>query len=324
MLEIKASRTPLTSTPRRPSAVRGLGGRVLLAVLVLLTVSGCSARKLAMTSMADMLAGGGDLFTSEDDPQLVKDALPFGLKTQEMILGETPNHLGLLVETCKGFTLYSYAFVELEAERLEMTDFRASKKLRQRALKLYLRARGYCQRALEVRWPGMVERLKTDDAGAALAAAEVEDINLLYWSSLSWGATVAAGLDRPDLVVDMPIARALIVRCLELDETWDNGSIHEAMIALEALPATMGGSVERARHHFERSVELSDGKRVGPYVAWAKVAINEQDRASFEEVLDKALAIDVEDPSVRADRLTNTVRQEQAALLLSQIDDLFI
>ena len=192
---------------------------------------------------------------------------------------------------------------------------------RQRAFKLYDRALGYCLRGLEVRWPGLPERLRQDPE-TALSGIAPDDIEGLYWTGIAWGAKIAMGLDRPEVVVDLPAARALLERCLELDEDWAKGAIHDAMITVESLPETMGGSEERARGHLERAVELSDGLRPGPYVTWAgSISLANQDREELEAMLEKALAIDPD--AVPEDRLAALVFQRHARFLLDQADDLF-
>ena len=50
-----------------------------------------------------------------------------------------------------------------------------------------------------------------------------------------------------DLVADVPIVDALILRALELDGPWDAGSLAEFMIAFESRGDAQGGSLERAR-----------------------------------------------------------------------------
>jgi hypothetical protein len=92
---------------------------VLIAALVALLGSGCSVRKVAINGLADALADAGRSFASDSDPELVGDALPFALKTMESLLESSPEHRGLLLSACRGFTQYGYAFVELHAEEIE-------------------------------------------------------------------------------------------------------------------------------------------------------------------------------------------------------------
>ncbi len=303
---------------RRPHSIL-----ILFCLASGLVLGGCSSVKnVAVKKLADTLSQGGDVFTSDDDPELIRDALPFALKTQEMLLAETPRHRGLLLATCKGFTLYGYAYVELEADRLEQTSYRAAKAERQRASKLYRRAHGYCMNAMALRFPGSEEGLLRDPA-ATLAAATIDDVPLLRWTALSWGARISLSLDQPEVVVDLPVVRSLLERAVELHSDYDFGALHEAMIAVEALPETMGGSVERARYHFEQAERLSGGHRAGIYVSWAdSISVANQDRREFQEMLDKALAVDLD--AFETERLANIIQQRRAKLLLDQIDDLFL
>ena len=55
-----------------------------LAVLALLPVAaGCSVKRIAVRTVADAMASGADVYATDDDPELVGAALPFGLKTIE-------------------------------------------------------------------------------------------------------------------------------------------------------------------------------------------------------------------------------------------------
>jgi predicted anti-sigma-YlaC factor YlaD len=294
---------------------------LLVLVATLCTTSACSLRTMAVRTVANTLASSGDTFTRDDDPELVRDAVPFALKTYESLLETVPRHGPLLLATCSGFTQYAFAFVQSDAETLERIDYAASVAMKERALKLFLRGRGYCMRALELKFPGIQQRLVTDPA-AALERMTARDVPLLYWTSASWGAAIALGLDRPALIVDLPVVLALMKCALALREDFGAGAIHEAMITLEGLPAALGGSPARARSHFQRSVELSGGTRPGPYVALATaVALPAQNRTEFTRLLDEALAIDPEkDPS---NRLVTLLVQRRARWLQSRVDDLF-
>src|SRR5215469_7517649 len=113
----------------------------LIVGLLILSACGCSFKKMAVNRVGDALAGGGTTFASDDDPELVKAAVPFSLKLMESLLAESPNHKGLLFAAASGFTQYSYAFVQEDADELEATDFAAAEQMRARARRLYLRAR---------------------------------------------------------------------------------------------------------------------------------------------------------------------------------------
>lgn len=321
----------LARIDRRSSAIGRCGGRPLgghfgrllpgLLTLALLG-AGCSIRKLAIGSLAGALDGLSATFASDDDPELVAEALPFALKTIEALLVEAPNNRDLLLAASSGFTQYAYGFIELEAERLEAEDYLRAEALRGRALGLYLRARDYGLRALARAQPGVDEALRLDPDGA-IGPAIQDDVEGLFWTGAAWGSAIALALDQPEVVVDLPAVRVLLEAALAADADWQDGLIHGAMVGLESLPEAMGGSLERARRHFDRAEALSNGQRAGLFVTWARsVAVERQDRSLFIEMLESALAVDVD--ALPEERLANRIEQRHAARLLSRIDDFFL
>ncbi|MGH9411204.1 MAG: TRAP transporter TatT component family protein [Vicinamibacterales bacterium] len=288
-----------------------------------LHLTGCAlVKRKAVGMVASTLASNGDVFTRDNDPELVGQAIPFALKLYESLLESTPRNQDLLIATCSNFTQYGVAYVETEAIVLgEAQHHDEVAHLDARALNLYLRAKGYCMRAMEVRFPGITPKLLNDPA-PALARAKKPDVPLLYWTAASWGSAIGLGVDKPDLVIDMPTVRALADRALALDESWGKGALEEMFISLDSLPDALGGSADRARQHFTRAVELEHGLWPGPYVALALgVDVPAQNREEFERLLHQALAIDPDkDPS---NRLVTLIQQRRARALLDHIDTMF-
>jgi predicted anti-sigma-YlaC factor YlaD len=298
-------------------------GALLLIVAVFSTTS-CSVKKIAVSKLADSLASQGtSSFATDDDPELVGSALPFALKLMESLLQQVPQHRGLLFATSSGFTQYSYVWVQQPADELEQSDVQQATRMRLRARKLYLRARDYGLRGLEVKHKGVSQSLRLDPRRAVLIARK-NDVALMYWTAASWGAAISLSKDDPDLVADQPIIEALIDRCLRLDPTFDHGAIHGFLITYEsARQGVKGDFALRSREHFERQVELTGGKLASPFVALAEtVSVQKQDRAEFESLLKRALAIDAN--SEPEWRLNNLVMQHRARWLLSREDDLFL
>ena len=303
----------------RPAAAFG---RTCVLVSLLALTTGCSLKPIAVKTVANTLSAPGDVFTRDDDPELIRDATPFALKLYESLLESVPTHVPLLISTCSGFTQYGYAFLEAEADSLDASRRADATALRERALKHYLRGRGYCLRAIDVRFGKGASDALLQDPVAAIAKARKDDVPLLYWTAASWGAAISLGIDRPDLAVDFPTVRALADRALALDPEWSRGSIHELMITLDSLPEALGGNPARAREHFNKAVEIQKGLSPGPYVSLAVgVAVPNQDRQEYERLLKEALAIDPEkDPS---NRLVTLVYQRRARVLLERIDEKF-
>ena len=294
-----------------------------LAALVLLlgvATSGCAVRQLAADRLGDTLSSGGTVFAADDDPELIRAAVPFSLKLMESVLAERPEHLGLLTATARGYTQYAYAFVQQEADEIEDKDVAAAYALRERARKLYRRARDYALRGLEVAHPGFAANLKTHSA-AALSRTTEADVPRLYWGSAAWAAMIALSKDNPDAVADVPLMSAMIERALALNEAYDAGALHVFMISL-AVARGGAESETAARRHFQRAVELSGGRQAGPYVSLAEaVAVQTGNRPEFERLLAAALKVD---PEAAPDwRLANTLMQRRARWLLGRTDQLF-
>lgn len=311
--------------PRTGRSVRSEGPRRLVCLGLLIALAalpGCSIRMKAINMVGNALSESGTTFSSDDDPELVKAAVPFGLKLEESLLAQSPRHQGLLFAACSGFTQYSYAFVQMEADYVEAQDLQRATDMRVRAKKLYLRAREYGLRDFEVQFPGFREGLKAD-ADKWLARTAKKHVPLLYWTAASWGAAFAIDIADSQLSADQPIIEKMMRRALALDETWGQGSIHDFFISWEAGHASMGGSMEKAREHYKRSMELSKGQRISPLISLAEsVLVPQQNKKEFETVLDEAAAFDVE-KSTPEQKLANVIAGRRAKWLLSRVDELF-
>lgn len=274
---------------------------------------------MAANAVGDALSGGGSVWMSDNDPELIKEAIPFGLKTNESLLEISPEHVGLLEASAQGFAAYAFLLKE-EADRTEAGDLEQARHLRGRASKLFIRGRDYALRGLEVRHAGFTDSLKSDRE-AALAETDEKDTGLLYWAGAAWAGALSVDKDNLQLIAEFPTAGALMGRVMELDETYNEGSAHEFFVAYEA--GRPGGSLEVARKHYERALELSGGERASVYLALAEsVSVSEQNVREFRAMLDQARAID---PDERPEnRLLNIIAQERADWLETQIPDLFL
>jgi predicted anti-sigma-YlaC factor YlaD len=300
----------------RPTVVRSLA--LSLAVLL----PGCSIRSVAVNKIGDAIAETGANFASDEDPELVGGAVPFGLKTMEGLLESAPRHKGLLLATSSGFVQYAYGWVQMEADTIEANDLSRATELRERARKLYLRARGYGLRGLEVDFPGLGEALARDPR-AALARTKKEHVPLLYWTAMGWAGAMSLKVNDSEVSADQPIVEALARRALELDPCWGLGSVHEFFVSWESARSTIGGSVDRAREHFEKDLACAQGRRAFPYVVYAEsVSVAKQDKAQFQELMRKALAVDASRPDDQ--RLANLLAQKRARWQLGRLDELFI
>jgi len=289
----------------------------------ILALPGCSLQKFTIDRLGEVLTQSASVYATDDDPDLVGAAMPFGLKTIEGLLAQSPHNQGLLLAAMSGFTQYAYAFVQTQADFIEDTDLTRALALRERALRLYLRAMGYGIRALEEGRPGFAQLLKSDPA-KALAPFGQKDVALLYWTGVAWGAAISLDKTNPALSTGLPEVEALIRRALELDAEFGAGMLYDFMIVYEGgRPAAGGGSLDCARENLGRAIELSGGRRAAPLVSFAEtVDVATQDRAEFKELLARALAIDID--AAPDQRLSNIIAQRRARWLLGRMDRLFL
>ncbi len=299
--------------------------RLCGVVVVLSLCCGCSIKRMAVNRLGDALASGGSTFEGDDDPDLVGDALPFALKLMESLLAESPRHTALLSAAASGFTEYSYAFVGDRADRAFTESVEESNLLRGRARRLYLRARAYGMRALEVRYPGFGARIENDPP-AALARVKKRDVPILYWTAAAHGLAISSSKDDPEMIAQLPLVEAFIRRAMELDRDWNEGALPEFLISIEAAHSgTVAASETQSRieDYYQRALRLSGGKRASLFVSYAENScIPAQDRTKFEKSLRRALSID---PGLTPEaRLATLIAQRRAKWLLGRVDDLFL
>jgi predicted anti-sigma-YlaC factor YlaD len=295
-----------------------------LLALALLAGPGCATLKQsAVNQLGNALAGSGAGFATDDDPELIRSAAPFSLKLIESLLAEMPGHRGLRLAAASGFTQYAFAFLEQDADVMADQDYAGADQLRNRARRLYLRARDHGLRGLEATHDGFSRQLRSDHK-VAVRAAVVGDVPLLFWTAAAWGAAITLSKDNADLIADQVRVEALIDRALELDERFEAGAIHAFLIVYEmARQGGAGDPAARARRHFDRAMELGGGGQAGPLVSLAEaVAVPKQDRAEFQALLKRAIALD---PDAHPEwRLANLVMQRRARWLLSRTDELIL
>jgi predicted anti-sigma-YlaC factor YlaD len=302
--------------------------KILFLLLVsVFTVTSCSINKMAIKAVSDALTGTGsaDVFTTDPDPKLVGDALPFAIKLYETLLSQNPGHQGLLLTTGSLFVMYANAFVQGPAEMMDSVFYYQERiEGLDRAKNLYLRGNELLLSALEKKFPGISNA--TVQAGTLeplLQKCKKEDVPLLYWTAA--GGMAAYSIDVFDFDLNARISEwgAMMARAYELDPDFNSGAIDEFYIQFyAALPETMGGDKAKSEIHFNRALEKSNFLSAGPYVSYARsICVPAQDYDGFMENLEKALAIDPdEDPSIR---LMNILSQRRAQYMLDTAYDYF-
>lgn len=279
-----------------------------------LALVACSPRQLILQEAANALASQGQ--APEDDLVLAREASAFYLKLSEAVLRQTPGNVPLAVAAASGFTQYAYAFVQLEADRLDAKDAQAAQMLRERAASLYQRAQRNAMRTLEFRHPGFSKAL----AAPALASwprIAPEDVALAYWAAAAWGGQIALSKDQPEIVADLPLAMRLAQLAYAAAPPDNRGALASLMGSFEA--ARPGGTAQRAAAYFDEAIAQDGTHSAAAFVAKAEaIALPAGDQAGFSALLRQALAVSAAHPD-----LQNSVMRERAQWLLDTADDLF-
>ncbi len=284
----------------------------LLALM--LAFSGCAVRPYVMDQTAHALSS--QPVSSEDDLQLAREASAFYLKFSESVLKETPGHLKLAESVSSGFTQYAYAFVALDAEKIDAQAPKAAAHMRERAARLYARAHRHAMTALELSAPGITAAIGQSDASKHPRLTQAQ-VPLAYWAAASLGGWISMSKDDPDLVADLPLSMRLAELAWKANPEFGRGALASLMGTLEA--AKVGGSTQKIVAYFDQAITWSQGQDAGPYVAKAEgVALPAEDKQQFEQLLNQALEISKQHRS-----LQNEVMRERAQWLLDTVEDLF-
>lgn len=313
---------------------------VFFVIFLLFSFISCSSVK---NTLATTLAGadkkgvpnkpkkdGGDMMlplVGETDTELMEDFFPTALKLYEILLGQNPKHQGLSTMTGSLYVMYANAFVQSKADMLPLEELDKQTQEIQRAKMHYLRGRDYCLNAFELRYPGFIEKMMSNDEEQfkiALSQLDKNDVNNAYWAGAGWLG--AFGVDPLDINI-LPTIRggvALLEKAAELDPNYNKGAIWEVLTAFyAAAPYDFGGDKERAIFCFNKAMEVSEGKTISVYLLKAQsFCIPNQDLEGFDEAIKMALSINPDDnPSTR---LATTVSRKKAEYLLKHREDLFI
>jgi len=278
----------------------------LVAGFLLLLSSGCG---LILSSVTGSLSENlSQAILDNDDPDTVRDALPAYLLLTDALLRTSPGNRSLLLAASALYGSYAVGFTE---------DSERARRLTQRSLDYALEAA--CRADTE---SCAIKNMPIDDFNDWVASRTRGDAQLLYEVGVAWAGWMQARSDDFRAIVDLPRVQGLMLRVVELDETWDDGGAHLYLGVFDTLlPKAYGGHPERGRKHFERAEELSGGRYLMTKVLYARqYARLIHDRALHDRLLEEVMS---SDPSLPGKTLINLIAKEQARELLMTADEYF-
>ncbi|MGD0781640.1 MAG: TRAP transporter TatT component family protein [Candidatus Aminicenantales bacterium] len=307
-----------------PIKTRGILAAMLISGLMVSTA--CSIQKMALNATAGVLSSssGSDVFTQDNDPELVGDALPFAIKLYESLLAALPEHQGLRLRTGSLYIMYANAFLQTPADMMPKEETTQKDFLLQRAKNLYLRGRDILLVGLEKKNPLLRAQLKERHFQQALAAYTPEDAPALYWTAAGWVAAFAIDPGDMKLGITLPQAAALMERIIQLDPRFAQASVYNFYILYYgSIPDYMGGDPQKARDYFQKAVAASGNRDTSAFLSLAvTVSQKAQNVGEFKSLLQKVLDFDPE--TAPENRLINILNQRKARWLLEHIEDFFL
>jgi len=298
----------------------------VLALVLIVSLGGCSIQKMALKKVAGMLSSSSsaNVFSSDNDPDFVGQALPFAIKLYESLLASLPDHAGLRLRTGSLYIMYANAFVETPADLTPRRDAETKEYLLARAKNLYLRGRDILFVALEKKNPSIRRQLKDRKYEEAMAPFGKADADLLYWTALGWLAAFSVNPFDMTLGQTVPQTRAMIERVEALAPGYGHGSLDSFYVSYYgSLPDYLGGNAAKSREYFAKAQALSGRSDTSALMALATtVSVKEQNAAEFKDLLGRVLAFDPD--SSPENRLVNILNQRKARWLLEHISDYFV
>jgi hypothetical protein len=243
------------------------------------------------------------------DLRVVREGMPAYLLLMDGMVEGWPDNDRLLLAAAQAYS--SFAAVVALDEAQPFGDV------------LVNRAKGYALRALAAR--GLPDPLSSpfDVFETAVNRMSRDDLPYAFWGGSCWAGWVSVNRNSIEAIAELPRVEVLMRRALALDGTYYYGGPHLFMgIWYASRPAVAGGSLERAKQHFQRAIEIGGGKFLMTQVYYADVYCRKAlDRDGFTSTLDAVLASPVD--VVPELTLLNTVAQRKAQALRDHADDYF-
>ncbi|PKM22179.1 MAG: hypothetical protein CVV10_05665 [Gammaproteobacteria bacterium HGW-Gammaproteobacteria-14] len=274
--------------------------RVAGLAVLLLGLQGC-----AVSRIGDNLPYG---VLNHTDITLVGEGMPTYLLTIDGLIENWPDSESLLQSGASLYSAYAGLFVD---------DPQRASQLSSRALDYALRAACASDRKL-----CDIRRMPMVDFEELLARQKRKQVPVLFTLGTTWAGYIQLNSSDWNAVADLGRVDALMQRVVALDEGYEHGQAHMYLGVLNSiLPESLGGKPEVARQHFERAVELSNGRNLMAQTLFAeRYARLVFDQALHDSLLDEVLAAN---PIEHGLTLQNTVAQRDARVLRNGSADYF-
>ncbi|UCD85833.1 MAG: hypothetical protein JSU92_06455 [Deltaproteobacteria bacterium] len=277
--------------------------KILLFILCLIFLSGCSLKRFAVNRVVPVLQDVDKSIFSETNYKLVESGLPGSLLLMQGMLRATPNNFDLLVMNAEGFCGYATGFVEDEDPEY--------------ATALYLKGRDYGLKALKHHRKFRKNLEKGEPLREAIKLIDDKDyLNALLWTGLCWGQQIMLNINDPLVIVNATDVKAIMEQVILIDDSFLYGMGHVFFGAYYAsLPSIFIGGPEKVEAEFKKAFEISEEKFLLANVFYARYyATLMVDEALFDQELNKVL--EAPSDAIPEAALMNEIAKAKARRLL--------
>jgi hypothetical protein len=284
--------------------------KFLLFLFTLIFLYSCSLDKFVIRQTSTLLDYGVEALYEETDLILAEQALASNIKLLEGMIKGDPENEHLLMLTSQAIAGYALGFVEDESP--------------ERAKPLYLRARDYAARVLLKNDFNLTkENILLEEYNQKVKLIEDDNLDAIFWSAFAWAGWINLSLDNPQAFIDLPKVEALMNRVLEIDSTYYHGA---GLLFFGSIwgtkPKMLGGDPEKAKHYFDKNLEVTNGNFLLSYVYYAKYYAA---KTLNEDLFRKQLKIvkDTPEDVLPGEQFLNAIAKKKAEFLLSKTEDIF-
>jgi hypothetical protein len=305
------------------------GTRYLLPALLTLSfgLAGCNLPGLLIRGTVDSTREFADERGSHfADPETVGPVVATSTVTNEGLMYFVPDYEPLLMSAVFANVAYGVGWLQAESAQAELDgDFDKAEKINARSGIMFARALFYAKRLL---------RLRDDDFDAAIGGGlekfkvwvdeefyQKEDAEPLVTAALAFLVSMINSEEGLAAAVDLPYARYMMERSIELDPEFNGGQAMMLIGVIECtMPQAVGGRPKLGMKLMEKSLALDDRGNHSILVSMAeRCAVALQDRELFVKLLMEV----IESGDVEEYRLPNKLARKNAERLLKQVDELF-
>jgi hypothetical protein len=250
--------------------------KILSTIILIFLFQACSLDRFVIRQTGAILDYGVIALYEETDLKLAEQALASDIKLLEGMIKGDPENEHLLLLTSQALAGYALGFAEDEEP--------------ERAKSLYLRAKEYGLRVLRNDDSFVDSEEKSlEQFTTAVNNLEREYIGAIFWTAFAWAGWINLSLDNPQALIELPKVQVLMQRVYDMDETYFHASPHLFFGSVWGTkPRMMGGDPEKAKEHFEKNLQITQGKFLMTYVYYARFyAAKTLDEDLFNEFIVK-------------------------------------